>query len=78
MKKREKTELLTANSLFEKILNGGYPEIYVTKDIDREKFFESYIRTYIERDVRQLINVQDEITLRILEENRKGTIKLYG
>ena len=23
-------------------------------------------------------NVQDEITLRILEENRKGTIKLYG
>ena len=61
MKKREKTELLTTNSLFEKILNGGYPEIYVTKDIDREKFFESYIRTYIERDVRQLINVQDEI-----------------
>ena len=39
----------------------AYPEIYVTKDIDREKFFESYIRTYIERDVRQLINVQDEI-----------------
>lgn len=61
MKKKEKTELLTTNSLFEKILNGGYPEIYVTKDIDREKFFESYIRTYIERDVRQLINVQDEI-----------------
>ncbi len=61
LKKREKTELLATPSLFEKILNGGYPEIYVTPNIDREKFFESYIRTYIERDIRRFINVQDEI-----------------
>ena len=61
LKKRKKTEMLTTSNLFEKILNGGYPEIFIDKDMDRAKFFDSYIRTYIERDIRKLINVQDEI-----------------
>ena len=61
LKKRQKSKMLTTSELYEKILNGGYPEIYVTSNIDRNKFFESYIRTYIERDIRRLINVQDEI-----------------
>ena len=61
LKKRKKTEMLTTSNLFEKILNGGYPEIFINKDMDRAKFFDSYIRTYIERDIRKLINVQDEI-----------------
>ena len=46
---------------FDKIIKGSYPEIYKNKDIDRNEYFETYIRTYIERDIRQLINVQDEI-----------------
>lgn len=61
LKKREKTKTLTTSKLFEKILNGGYPEIFINNDMDRAKFFDSYIRTYIERDIRKLINVQDEI-----------------
>lgn len=61
LKEREKTKILTTSNLFEKILNGGYPEILVNKEMDRTKFFDSYIRTYIERDIRKLINVQDEI-----------------
>ena len=61
LKKRKKTEMLTTSKLFQKILNGGYPEIFINKDMDRAKFFDSYIRTYIERDIRKLINVQDEI-----------------
>ena len=61
LKERKKTKILTTSNLFEKILNGGYPEILVNKEMDRTKFFDSYIRTYIERDIRKLINVQDEI-----------------
>lgn len=53
--------MLTTFKLFEKILNGGYPEIFVNKDMDMSKFFDSQIRTYIERNIRKLINVQDEI-----------------
>lgn len=38
------------------ILNGGYPRTYA-KGISPRVFFPSYVRTYLERDVRQLVNV---------------------
>lgn len=41
--------------VFSEIFRGGYPEIY-TKNLDRDLFFASYIKTYIERDVLKLIN----------------------
>lgn len=37
---------------------GGYPRLYNSK-IKPTDFFPSYINTYIERDVRQIINVSD-------------------
>jgi predicted AAA+ superfamily ATPase len=40
------------------ILNGFYPPVYDQK-IDIEEWIPSYIRTYIERDVRQIKNVSD-------------------
>ncbi len=45
-------------SLENLIWNGGYPGIITGKDI-RDIWLPSYISTYIERDVRQIINVQD-------------------
>lgn len=47
--------------VFERILKGSYPELYSGKNIDVEKFYEVYVRTYMERDVREIINVKDEI-----------------
>lgn len=61
LKKKQKTKQLSTLKLYDRIINGSYPEIYKNRDIDRNKYFETYIRTYIERDIRQLINVQDEI-----------------
>lgn len=40
------------------ILKGGYPGLY-QKKLNPYDFFQSYIATYIERDVRQIINVQN-------------------
>ncbi len=40
------------------IYKGGYPRIY-DKDINPLDFFPSYIQTYIERDVRTIINVKN-------------------
>lgn len=40
------------------ILTGGYPRIY-DKHIDPADFYPSYARTYVERDVRQIVNVTD-------------------
>ena len=46
--------------IFEEIFRGGMPEYYINK-MDRTMFFESYISTYLEKDVSKLINV-DKIT----------------
>ena len=40
--------------IFTRIFNGGMPELISEGADDRERFYESYIRTYIERDVRDL------------------------
>ena len=52
-------EHINTNKVFEYIFNGGMPEFNYVKDMDRNTFFESYVNTYIERDVRDIINVGD-------------------
>lgn len=44
--------------VFESIVNGGYPRLY-DKLIAPSDFYPSYIQTYIERDVRTMVQVQD-------------------
>ena len=41
-----------------RILYGGYPRL-ITETPDRTFFFKNYIGSYIERDVRQIVNVKD-------------------
>jgi len=50
-----------ANMSNQLIFKGGYPEIY-QKDIDPKKYYDNYIRTYVERDVRILKNITDLYT----------------
>ena len=45
------------NKVFELIFNGGMPELYDIKDMDRNEFYNSYISTYIERDVRKIKDI---------------------
>lgn len=44
------------------ILRGGYPELRIRPELDRATWCSSYIRLYLERDVRQLVNVSDLVT----------------
>lgn len=44
--------------LNEQIFTGFYPPIY-DQNLDASKWYSNYIRTYIERDVRQLKNISD-------------------
>jgi len=41
------------------MLRGSYPEIRSNRDVDRQLWCASYIQTYLERDVRQIVNVGD-------------------
>lgn len=44
--------------VFDEIYKGGMPDYYLN-EFDRDAFFNTYIRTYLERDVRDLTQVGD-------------------
>lgn len=39
------------------VVRGGFPELHANPDIDHVAFYNSYLATYLERDVRSLANV---------------------
>lgn len=49
--------------VFQKIFDGGMPE-YICQKPDRNIFFASYIKTYLEKDIRLLISQGSEATFR--------------
>jgi len=57
---REIRELVKGLSLPELIVRGFYPEIY-HKSRNPQIWYQSYIRTYLERDVRQIKQIEDTL-----------------
>ena len=47
--------------LFHRIWKGSYPAMFKSKDNNWNLFYDSYIQTYIERDVKQIIRISDEM-----------------
>lgn len=47
--------------LYYKIHRGSFPQAALNKDVDRDLFYNSYIQTYLQRDVRSLAKVNDEL-----------------
>lgn len=45
---------------FNNIIKGGMPKLYDDINLSIEDFFGSYMQTYIERDIRDLINIKNE------------------
>ncbi len=39
------------------VVRGGFPELYENPEIDAEGFYRSYVATYLERDLRQFLQV---------------------
>jgi len=52
-------EINTSILLSDWILRGAYPEPRANPDVDRQLWCGSYIQSYLERDVRQILNVGD-------------------
>lgn len=61
LKKKEKLNYESLGKIFDRILKGSYPALYHKKENDLETFYSAYIKTYIERDIRELIHIKDEI-----------------
>jgi uncharacterized protein len=71
---------LPKRSAFDLIIQGFYPGLHENK-MDPKRFYRSYLATYVERDVRMLINLKDvgsfEKFLRLLA-GRVGQILNYS
>ena len=52
---------LSLPRLYERIWRGSYPAIASNASVDRDLYFSSYVQTYLQRDVRDLARVGDEL-----------------
>lgn len=48
------------NTVFQKIHRGGMPQMIADPALTPDAFYSAYVQTYIERDIRALMKVQDE------------------
>ena len=55
----KKLELM---DIFEDIYNGGMPGCVLNRNMKKNDFYDSYVRTYIERDVKDLTQVGNELS----------------
>jgi len=52
---------LSFKELYNVIWRGSFPAIALSDDTDRDLFYSSYTQTYLQRDVRDLAQVEDEM-----------------
>ena len=50
------------NAVYERMFRGGMPALYADSEIPLETFYSSYINTYLQRDIRDLTQVADEMS----------------
>lgn len=58
--KRQNSKKLSLQKVFELIHKGSYPELYAGHISDLEVYYNSYLQTYIERDIRALTTIENE------------------
>ena len=64
---------ISTDTIFEYVVRGALPQLYDDPETPTDVFFSSYISTYLEKDLREILNVSDEIKfmnfLRLLASN---------
>jgi predicted AAA+ superfamily ATPase len=58
----ERAKRLTLPEVFARIYTGSFPRLYENPNVDRKRYYESYLETYISRDVKDLTQVADELS----------------
>ena len=59
---REKARKPYERDIWKIIHRGSYPELYVNEDKEWIDFYQSYVKTYLERDVNRVIKVTNHLT----------------
>jgi len=72
-------DTLSLKALYQCIWRGSFPEIAINEEIDRDLFYSSYVQTYLQRDIRDLARVGDEMAfLRFLRAAAARTGQLLN
>ena len=58
---KKKTEKHTIMKVYQDIWNGSFPELIINPAIGRDRFFNAYMQTYIERDVKDYQGAVNEL-----------------
>jgi predicted AAA+ superfamily ATPase len=67
------------HQVYETILTGSFPGLWTIPEMQRHIFYASYLKTYLERDIRGLVNVSDEHSfLRFLRVAAARTAQLLN
>lgn len=62
IREREKSLKEYRQGLWETIHRGSYPELYANPEREWVDFYQSYVKTYLERDVNKLIKAKNRLT----------------
>ncbi len=73
------TESLPIKEIYRSIWRGAFPAIALDDSMDRNLFYSSYVQTYLQRDVRDLSHVGDQMAfLRFLRAASARTAQLLN
>ncbi|MDR2567931.1 MAG: AAA family ATPase [Mycoplasmataceae bacterium] len=59
--KKKNTQPLDSRDVFYNIFRGFFPEVVANKNLNRERYYASYVVTYIEKDVKEIVDIKDTI-----------------
>lgn len=59
-RRMEQVAPMTLPEIYKRIFRGSMPRLYENPDVDRAQYYESYLETYISRDIKDLSQVADE------------------
>ena len=62
MKSVSKIKRRNLGETYERIFKGSMPELYADDNMDWETYYRSYVDTYLQRDIRDLAQVADEMS----------------
>lgn len=48
--------------VYQRIWLGAFPRLNLDSNMSRDLFYKSYVQTYIQRDVRDILNISDEVS----------------
>ena len=62
MRRMSQVKPMSLSEIYERIFRGSMPRLYENTDVDWAQYYESYLETYISRDIKDLSQVADEMS----------------